>query len=220
MSAQPIVFGILEETPETKRSKVPEPKRSPRQSSLQDLQPADLIVADLLAGETPLWRMESPTPVGVDLVGQDLVTQLFPQVFSQPRSARSLGEIFGTESSPVISEIDALLAGSEDEVVPTGYAHERARSIIEAAYGEINRRRFKKHWGVPKIFPKPLVTTDDVGGIRVSWCTENKQVRANFGARPEPELRSYVYFESALEHGVDQLDAQHLAGRLAWLTGR
>jgi hypothetical protein len=193
MSAQPIVFDIPEDAPVPRRS------LAPRQSWLQDLQPAGPI-----AGENA-WFVELTTA---------------PQVFSQPRSVRTYVETSGTESSPVIGEIDALLAGREDEVVPTRYAYEIARSLIEAAYGEINSRRAKKRWGVPEIFPKALVTTDDVGGIRVSWRTDTGQVRANFGARPEPELRSYVYFESGLEHDVEPLDVQHLAGRLTWLTRR
>jgi hypothetical protein len=119
---------------------------------------------------------------------------------------------------PVIEEIDTLRAGREDEVVPTEYAYKNARSIIESTYGEISSPRSKKRRSVPEIFPEPLVTTDDVGGIRLSWRTEAGQVRANFGATPE--LRSYVYFESGLEHDVEPLDPQHLAGRLTWLTGR
>ena len=119
---------------------------------------------------------------------------------------------------PAIEEIDALRAGREDEIVPTEYAYKNARSIVESAYGEIYNPSSKKRRGVPKIFPKPSVTTDDVGGIRLSWRTEAGQVRANFGATPE--RRSYVYFESGLEHDVEPLDPQHLAGRLTWLTGR
>lgn len=123
----------------------------------------------------------------------------------------------GWWSRGVISEIDALLAGSDDEVAPTRHAYERARSVVEAAYGEVNRLRAKKRRGVPEIFPRPLVTTDDVGGIRLSWRLGTKQVRANFGA--QPELQSYVYFESGVEHNAEDLDVEHLAGRLAWLTG-
>lgn len=118
-----------------------------------------------------------------------------------------------SRSRPVLEAIDALLAGGEDEVVPTRFAYERARSVVEAAYGQV-----KTHKNVPTLIPRPLVTTDDVGGIRLSWRTSDRQVRANFGARPD--LRSYIYFESALEHSVEPLDAQHLARRLAWLTGR
>jgi len=198
MAAQPIAFDILEGTAEPKRAS------APRQSWMQELQPADLIV-----WETP-WAAADELQMAPAVL----------QVFSQPHSAHGYFAAPVTEGSPVIREIDALLAGSEDEVVPTMYAYQRARSFIEGAYGEVRGQRVKKHSGVPEIFPKPLVTTDDVGGIRVSWRTETRQVRANFGARPEPELRSYVYFESAFDHGIEPLDTQHLAGRLAWLTGR
>jgi hypothetical protein len=134
-----------------------------------------------------------------------------------------LDDVVGTSeagrwSRPVIEQIDALQAGADDEVPPTEYAYERARSIIEEAYGRIDSSRAKKRLGVPEIFPRPFVTTDDVGGIRLSWRLGSKLLRANFGARPE--LQSYIYFESGLEHDAEELSVENLAGRLAWLTGR
>ncbi len=116
-------------------------------------------------------------------------------------------------SIDTIAEIDALTSGSEDEIPPTEFAYRRARSIVESAYGRITTR-----FNVPEILPKPSATTDDVGGIRLAWRVAGKQIRANFGATPE--LRSYIYYESGLEHSVEHLDARHLAGRLAWLAER
>jgi hypothetical protein len=141
------------------------------------------------------------------------------QVFFHTRPAHGYVEPSVSETASVVAEIDALLANKEDEIVPTMYAFTRARGLVEAAYGEVDRLRvIRKQFGVPAIFPKPIATTDDRGGIRVSWRAENKQVRANFGA--DAQLRSYVYFESPLAHGVEPLDAEHLAGRFAWLTER
>ncbi len=120
---------------------------------------------------------------------------------------------YARNSSAVVAEIDGLIAGREDETKPSEYAYGKARSLVEAAYGHIKLRE-----SVPEIVPEALVTTDDVGGIRLAWRVGPKQVRANVGA--DANLRSYIYFESDTQHAVEQLDVRHLAGRLAWLTGR
>ena len=114
---------------------------------------------------------------------------------------------FIRNSSAVLAEID----GIEDEVKPTEYAYTRARSFVESAYSQIRMQE-----NVPEIVPEASVTTDDVGGIRLAWRFGLKQVRANFGANAN--LRSYLYFESALEHHVEDLDLQRLDGGLDWLT--
>lgn len=193
MSAQPIVFVIPEEAPEPRRS------RGPQQSWLQEVQPTDPV-----AGESR-WRLKR-SRVSVE-------EHLVPQFFSQPHSIRHYVESPGSEVSRVTGEIDALLAGREDEVTPTEYAYLRARSTVESTYG-----RIKAGQNVPEMVPVPSVTTDDVGGIRLAWQVGTKQVRANFGATLD--LRSYLYYESGLEHNAEPLDPEHLAGRLAWLAGR
>src|ERR1700675_1895497 len=152
MSAQPIVFDIPEESPKPKRMAVH------GQSWLHDLQ---------LAGQF------AEIPWSAELASAPAQEYLEFQFFSQPRSARSYVES-GAQSAPVIRNIDALLASGEDGVVPTDDAYKRARSLIEATYAEVNR--IKKHRGVPEIFPKPSVTTDDIGGIRLAWRNETKQV--------------------------------------------
>ena len=205
MSAQPILIGLL-------GGNAPEERPRPTQQSegqkyFQNLSGATHLVSllaapnHLLSGEEALSKISYFRTVSLLNI----------------YDVRSVGALMGW-TWPVIEEIDALRVGREDEVVPTEYAYKNARSIVESAYGEINSPRSKRRRGVPEIFPKPLVTTDDVGGIRLSWRTEAAQVRANFGARPE--LRSYVYFESPLEHDVELLDPHHLAERLTWLTGR
>ena len=118
---------------------------------------------------------------------------------------------FARNSPAVLAEIDGLAAGIEGEARPTDYAYTRARSFVESSYGQIRRAE-----NVPGILPEVSVTTDDLGGVRLAWRLGAKQVRANFGANEN--LRSYLYFESALEHHVEALDVQHLVGGLDWLT--
>ena len=123
----------------------------------------------------------------------------------------SVAAPYGKNASIVISEIDALKAGVEGEEIPTDFAYQNARSIVESAYGQVRAKNT-----VPYTIPNPFVTTDEAGGIRVVWRCRDKHVRVNFGAIAE--LRSYLYFESRLEHAVEQLNAEHLARRIAWLT--
>jgi hypothetical protein len=119
----------------------------------------------------------------------------------------------GLNPSPVVAEIDQLRQGVEDEVIPTDFAYFNARRTVESGYGQ-----FKSYALAPKAVPRPFVTTDDVGGIRLAWRAGKKQLLANFGARPG--LKSYLYFESPTEHASEVLDPANLAGRLSWLTTR
>jgi hypothetical protein len=130
------------------------------------------------------------------------------EVMEQPEITAATPTI--KDSSAVLAEIDGLAAGVEDEVKPSDYAYTRARSLVESAYGQV-----KLAGNVPEIVPQVSVTTDDVGGIRLAWRLGPKQIRANFGAAAN--LRSYLYFESVLEHYVKDLDVKHLAGGLDWL---
>ena len=105
------------------------------------------------------------------------------------------------------------LPGSEDvEVVPTSFAFSEAMRLVVGAYAAIFAV------GVGRRIPKlsaPVIGTDDVGGILISWRYRDKYVAAKFGSRPG--LRSFVYFQEGLDHRVLDLNEQNLADRLGWL---
>ncbi|MGH9687725.1 MAG: hypothetical protein ACRD5K_11605 [Candidatus Acidiferrales bacterium] len=200
MTTQPIAVGPLGEAPGERRAR---PRRQAgTQQYFQGLpKGAGLGIISIgdrsLAGDEVLERIFSQS-------GSDMPTFIVDLKFESraadwPRS--------------VIEAIDSLLASKEDEVPPTDYAYEKARSVVESAYGRVRARM-----NVPEVIPRPSITTDDVGGIRFSWRANGKQVRANFGARDG--LRSYIYFESDRDHDVEELNADRLSGRLSWLTGR
>jgi hypothetical protein len=196
MASPSLVINPLGENVTERRSR--DDRQTEAQETVQDLAEAAVLRA-LMAKVEP-----------------SISTVLLRRVLSK-RQSLLLADIEGLapmvkSSRSAIEAIDALRAGTEDEAAPTEYAYERARAIVEAAYG-----RMRPH-SIPTILPRPVITTDDVGGIRLSWRSEAKQVRANFGAGPE--LQSYVYFESNSEHNAEDLDSEHLAGRLAWLTGK
>jgi hypothetical protein len=204
MAAQPIPFDALGENGRLKRFRVPGPAWSQ-----QYLQTSATAVSAIF--NTILQVNEEPR--------SEATLQHDSTAMLELTRGADIEIPYTTANAPVVREIDAVRAGSEDEVVPTDFAYMSARSVVESAYGQLPKtlKDLKRQY-LPLLIPSPLVTTDDVGGIRLLWRAGNRQVRANFGARPD--LRSYLYFESGLEHDMEPLDAQHLAGRLAWLTGR
>jgi hypothetical protein len=75
-----------------------------------------------------------------------------------------------------------------------------------------------EHRAVLKKIPEAAVSTDDLGGVRVSWRVDENWVRANFGAAVEN--LSYIYFECGAEHGVVDSAGDKLAERLTRLIKR
>jgi hypothetical protein len=113
----------------------------------------------------------------------------------------------------VIDEIASLLmTADEDEVRPTEYAYTTVFRVLSSAY-TLARLDAPAHY---RRLPRPSVSADDVGGIRVRWLYEGRDLRTNFAAHPE--LRSYIYYEAGARHGIDSLDGDTLAEKLRWLT--
>src|SRR5258707_14405116 len=84
--------------------------------------------------------------------------------------------------SVVESQIESLPTSDDIEVPPTPFAHVEAKRVIVGAYvaifsDKLNRRTYKP--------PAPVIGTDDVGGILVSWTSGNKYVAAKFASQPE-----------------------------------
>ncbi len=104
-------------------------------------------------------------------------------------------EIVEAEPLPGIRlAIDKLMSPNEDDGDPpaTEHAYQSARAVVESAYG----RLFAAIDAQPRRVPRhrieafdqlnrtriPIVTTDEHGGIRLSWQHEGRHVRANFAA--------------------------------------
>lgn len=125
-----------------------------------------------------------------------------------------------SESDPlavILSKIDGLLYPDADSGDPpaTVHAYRVARAVVESAYGRLfgGRESLAKESG-PKV-PVPLVTTDERGGIRLSWQHGNRHVRTSFAATEV--RRSYLYFESSAGHDVEALQPYTLSDRLVWM---
>ena len=121
----------------------------------------------------------------------------------------------------ILTQIDTLMSPDEDSGDPTAteYAYRNTRAVVEAAYGRLFAGEEPsdkvRHRLARERLPLPLVTTDERGGVRLSWQNGNRHVRINFAAAEG--LRSYLYFESPVEHNVDALQPSALFTKLAWV---
>lgn len=122
---------------------------------------------------------------------------------------RSEGTNLPLWASLVENRIKTLPTSDDVEVPPTTYAHVEARRVIGSAYVAIWTQRTHKP-------PTPIIGTDDLGGILVSWTSGNKYVAAKFAS--QPESRSFVYSEQGVEHQAVDLNEQSLSHRLRWLS--
>jgi hypothetical protein len=112
----------------------------------------------------------------------------------------------------ILVAIDGLMSPNENDGDPaaTEHAYKSARAIVESAYGRLAEKEQQA-----KKLPVPIVTTDERGGVRLSWQRGDRHVRTRFAA--EEGLRSYLYFESPEEHDVEALQPDILSGRLDWM---
>jgi hypothetical protein len=112
----------------------------------------------------------------------------------------------------VLTAIDGLMSPEDDEdPAATEHAYQSARAIVESAYGHL----LEKEGQQAKTLPAPIVTTDERGGIRVSWQHNDRHVRTSFAFAEG--LRSYLYFESPEEYDVAPLQPAVLSDRLDWM---
>lgn len=118
-----------------------------------------------------------------------------------------------SELPPILAAIDALMSPSEDDGDPvaTEHAYQSARAVVESAYGLL----LAKEEPQAKKLPAPILTTDERGGIRVSWQHGDRYVRTSFASAEG--LRSYLYFESPEEHDIEPLQPALLSTRLGWM---
>lgn len=204
MSTQPaVVFDIPEEPPRKAEQPV-----VPRQSSLQDEQTTARIVMG--ADVHLLGQLLSQD---VQQMGFDVLNAVVKRGVPAGGSI-TIFRIPPATLAPfaIINEIDALRAGKdEDEAVPTDFAYEAARAVVDSAYSLV-----ETEGTIPRILPTPWATTDDAGGIRVIWNSGSKKLRANFGATPQ--LQTYLYHESETESDAEPLDPESLRSRIMWLT--
>jgi hypothetical protein len=152
-----------------------------------------------------------------------LPADLFPEVLVESWLDVAAAILGGTpavadavESDPLLRirvAIDKLLSPNEDDGDPaaTEHAYQSARAVVESAYG----RLLASGRAQAKELPAPTVTTDERGGIRLSWQRGDRHVRTSFAGAEN--LRSYLYFESPAEHDVEPLQPSVLSARLGWM---
>ena len=121
-------------------------------------------------------------------------------------------DVVDKKYSEVFLEIHGLKQPEDaEELLPTDYAYWNALKTVADAYKYL-RNEHPRY--VDLVQPTGVVESS--GGVRLIWRTGAKQVKVNFGARPD--LKSYLYYESGQVYDVETLDAPTLARRLGWLV--
>jgi hypothetical protein len=148
-------------------------------------------------------------------ISSNAVRDVIPTLESKTEQTPATTLTFGPELLAMIEDIVRELIGlktnfEDDWEQPSTYAYERALDVLPRAYSQLRL----KHPGCDRL-PEPFLSTDSAGGVRTAWRWKTRQIRVNFGA--EPDLRSYIYFESPTEHAIEELQETTLADRLYWL---
>lgn len=139
----------------------------------------------------PAWS-ESARLVGLQSVA---TARFYPA--AHENLERIVRELVSVHHQPEEDEYGALRASD--------FAFSRATEIVAEAYA-LKRDRLLV----------PLVSTDSSGGIRLTWISQGRQVRAVIP--PTAGERRYIYHESSAGYGVEHdFDGSSLAKWLDWL---
>lgn len=91
----------------------------------------------------------------------------------------------------------------EDQDFPTAYAYDTALTLLLDTQLEMSE------------LPRPSVTADETGGIRLQWISPERQVRLIVPA--DGSGREYVYFEAGESYDLENNPTPSvLAQRLRW----
>jgi hypothetical protein len=163
--------------------------------------------------QSPLFEKQRANP-SAELFPEGLVESRLNHVAAISEEPRDVAEVVEADPLPRIRvAIDKLMSPGEDDGDPaaTEHAYQTARAVVESAYGLLFDGKEQR----AKQLPIPTVTTDERGGVRLSWQRGDKYVRTSFAAAQG--LRSYLYFESPIEHDVEALQPYTLSTRLDWI---
>jgi len=200
MAAQPMFWGTIVERESSAsgrtraRREADLPYRQRYRQSQPTEKPRTIVPADLFPGGLAESRLNlavgslDDAPAVAESAGRDLLPQ-------------------------ILIAIDKLMSPNADDGDPpaTEHAYQFARAVVESAYGQFLA---VKETQARKLSP-PIVTSDERGGVRLSWQRGDKHVRTSFGAAQD--VRSYLYFQSPTDHDVEPLKPSNLFARLDWL---
>ncbi len=134
------------------------------------------------------------------------------QIMEPPAVSKVLHEtLAANEGFRVIHErLLRLLQKDEDEedqVFPTAYAYDTALTLLLDTQLQMRN------------LPRPSVTADETGGIRLQWIGQERQVR--LVVPPDSSGREYVYFELGKLYDLENNpSAVALAQHLRWFAGQ
>ena len=134
------------------------------------------------------------------------------QIVEKPAVSEALGQALATSESfrAIHERLLHLLQNDEDEEdqdFPTPYAYDKALALLLDTQLQMQNP------------PRPSITADETGGIRLQWLGPDRQVRLIIPA--DSHGREYVYFETKESYDLeDNPSPTALAQHLRWFTGQ
>jgi hypothetical protein len=163
-------------------------------------------------------RSEKSPEADAQQIQSENLNRLLPEKTAEATSslepAGQIGKLLTLPFSvmAIASQMDSLPTSDDVEVRPTNYAYLRAKQSVLAAYVSMLSEKTERI----RIPTHPIIGTDDVGGVLVSWASGDKYVAVKFGA--QPDSRSFVYFEQGEDHHALDLSEKNLLEKLKWLS--
>ena len=102
----------------------------------------------------------------------------------------------------------------EDEygeiIQPTEYATNKAIDLVSKAAKSISKRFFKA-W----------VSTEDSGGVSLTWSKPDFEKEVRLIIPPTPDRKIYLYHENVSEYGIEyNVSAKTLSHWLSWCNSK
>lgn len=164
-----------------------------------------------------ILRLESrfKSQVLYELFGASQIKESIPIKIASSTTPKVYEETTNLEEQGIKIVRDRLieLLQSEDEdeygiLKPTPHAFATAWKLVSDA-SELMR----------KSFPKASASTDDKGGIRLTWTRLKPEIEVRLICPYEPSKKTYLYHETSEKHGtIDDVTALALASWLQWFN--
>lgn len=160
-----------------------------------------------------------------------LEVKIKPQLLYQSHYLQDRESIpirFTSSTTPKIDQVNTTITSKEIEIVrnrlielfqeededeygllkPTTYAFVTAWKLVSDASKLME-----------KSFPKASASTDDKGGIRLTWTRLESEIEVRLICPSEPSQKTYLYHEKGEAHGIiDDVTGLTLAGWLQWFN--
>jgi hypothetical protein len=119
-------------------------------------------------------------------------------------STASSGRVTTRDYVITLNRIEELRGEDDEDDRPSEYAYNIALGLLRAAVQELDAD-----------FPRASVSVGPWRGLRITWSCGSREIRLICGGAPTN--RTYIYYESAGGHAIDNASGRRLADHLRWM---